>query len=84
MMPAAERLLNESTEFNKTLLEIKNWKLKEIIKNEYVAIIQINFTYPYEISLEKQRDMVVIEFISMDAQTLINEESWKLEAKCPK
>ena len=39
----------------------------EIIKNENVAIIQINFTYPYEISLEKQRDMVVIEFISMDA-----------------
>ena len=38
MAPAATRLLNESMEFDPKLLEINNWKLKDMISEQYVAV----------------------------------------------
>ena len=38
-----------------------------MITNGNLAKIQLNFTYPYEISQEKHRDMVLIEFLTDDS-----------------
>lgn len=84
MVPAAERLLNESKQFDPKLLEIKNWKLQDLIIDKNKAVFQLNFTYPYEISQEKERDIVQIEFLTNDSYRYLNEGSRKLISNCPK
>ena len=55
-----------------------------MMTDEYITVIQLNFTNPYEISQEKHRDMVEIEFLSDDSKKYLNKGSWKLMKKCPK
>ena len=55
-----------------------------MIADQYVAVFQLNFTNPYEISQEKDRDMIVIEFLTDDLQRYLNRSSRKLMKKCPK